>query len=290
MKLLMFEDENDHITLYDNIDSYTLDEVSQAAARIDLLLKDLKLINGVTDAFNELKETCLPSRIPHNVQHEKIEQKARAFLSEFHIFLNYWNKKTKNQSQNHAALYQKVTSHIYDTTPEYCFIYRLRNYTTHVGKIVSRIHGNIDLQYIQPLANKSYLLQTFDKKWKDSDRAFIEAQPEYFDLLPIFEKGIHSIQTIHDELMNSQITPQTIYDCNALITLHEEVIKLNTCSGNWDIIEFFDQDNSPLLEKEIANHTSLHCWRCCANWNVYPAIKTKAECIIAKRKMELKSL
>lgn len=281
MKQLMFEDNTNRITLYNDIDPQILEDASQAASRIESLTSDLALFDCVTDSLSELKDTCCTKRIHPSILHHKIEQRTRSFLSEFRSFINHWETKSKHQGEEYFSLFREATHHAYDSYEEYGFIYNLRNYAFHIGNVVSRIHGSIELDYIQPLANKPHLLQTFNK-WKAPEKTFIQKQDDFFNLLPIFEKGIHALGTIRDTMMNAQITPQTICDCEKLMSLYEILKNLNSSSGSWDIVEFFDQNQHPIQREKLTNFSSVNITRYYANWDLYPILKAKSKQILIR--------
>lgn len=283
MKLLMYEDNDNHLTLYDNVDSETLESASQAAGRIHVLLEDLAFGNSIKESLDELKEACQAIHENQDVQHRRIERKAKMFLSEFSILLNHWEKKAKRQGGDSAIFFSELTHKAYDTCEEYGFTYNLRNYAIHGDNVVNRISFGFGNPYVLPMANRDYLLSNY-KKWKSVEKAFMGKQSEFFDLLPIFEKSYQVIQKIHLEMMDHQLTQQTILDCKTLITLHEKMIKINAMPGFWDIIEFFDCDGHSVCTEGIPEIQFGQCIRSYANWAVYPIIKGRAELILAKQK------
>lgn len=284
MKYLMYEDNNDHVQLYDNVSAEILTDAAGASSRMGVLLEDLSFQSSLKEVFNELTDACAPQRISQIIQHRRIERKARMFLSEFAVFTNHWDKRVKRQDGKnglYANLLKKVVSEAYDSCEEYMFCCHLRNYALHGGDVVSRIHGYIDMPYVQPLANKDFLLKNYSK-WKAIDKTYLSKQADYFDLLPIFEKSLDAVKNIHEHLMDFQLSEATIADCDKLINLHALAISINSNPGFWDIIEFYDKDGNSCLISEISDPVGS-CGRYYINWDVYPLIKLRAQKVIEMR-------
>lgn len=244
MKLIMYETDSHQIKLYDTIEVTELESASAAAKRLGQLLEDLAFGDCAKTVLEEFYEACRLISAPYQLLHRRIEQWAKAFLSEFSILLNHWEKKSTHEGAEKHGLFKKLTHQSYDSCPEYGFVYNLRNYAIHGGTVVSRIHGEIGCQYIQPLANRDRLLSDY-RKWKPNEIDFLLQQPEYFDLYPIFQKAYSVIQSLHYNMMDAQLTTQTIADCDLLTALHHRMLSLNSEPGSWDIIEFFDCHGDP---------------------------------------------
>ena len=279
MKLIMYETDSHQIKLYDTIEVTELESASAAAKRLGQLLEDLTFGDCAKTVLEEFYEACRLISAPYQLLHRRIEQRAKAFLSEFSILLNHWEKKSTHEGAEKHGLFKKLTHQSYDSCPEYGFVYNLRNHAVHGGTVVSRIHGEIGCQYIQPLANRDRLLSDY-RKWKPNEIDFLLQQPEYFDLYPIFQKAYSVIQSLHYYMMDAQLTTQTIADCDLLTALHHRMLSLNSEPGSWDIIEFFDCHGDPCNLSDIAAAKFKSCSRCHSTWNAYPIIKSRAEMLL----------
>lgn len=288
MKLLMLANESGQVTLYDKIDSQRLEDASHAAARIHALLEDLAFGDSVSDALNELKEACQLTRTNLDLQHRKIERKAKAFLSDFYIFLEHWNTKAVRADREahtdkvHDRRFKELQQDAKHNFPEYSFTYSLRNYAIHCDNIVAQIHGEIGCGHIIPMASRDFLLSS-NRDWKGNDKKFLRGQPEYFDLIPIFEKACKAIQTIHYGMMDLLLSEQTISDCQVLMALRDDIKQLDAAPGVWDIIEFFGDKDQPLEPKDLLIISRGSYSRCYINWDVYPLLKKRATAILKSK-------
>lgn len=293
MKLLMREDKSGQVTLYDKIDPQRLEEASHAAARIHALLEDLAFGDSVSDALDELKEACRPVRMHQILQHRKIERKAKAFLSDFYIFLKHWDAKAvradreAHTNKNYKERFNELEKDVKKIFPEYNFTYSLRNYAIHSDNIVARIHGEIGCDRIIPMANRDLLLSS-NRDWYGTDKEFLRSQPEYFDLIPVFEKACKAIQAIHYGMMALLLSEQTVSDCQILIDLMDNIKQLDAAPGSWDIIEFFDDKDQPLDPKYLPTISRGSFSQSWVNWDFYPILKNRAVDILKSKAQQSK--
>lgn len=283
MKLLMHEVLNDQVKLYACPDSIDIDVAAKSCSRIAQLLEDLSFGDSIGEAFGEVTQSCAKLREPQTMKHRRIERKIRMYLSEFSVFINHWDKKIKNSNGKNKEeliiLWEDLTHAAYDTCETYMFVSHLRNYAMHGGEVVSQIQGAYNLPYVQPLCHKSFLLGNY-QKWKKVDREFLSEQSEYFDLLPILQQSYLKIKEIHETMMDAQLTKQTVLDCENLMALEKTFSGLNDAEGCWDIIEFFDKEETSLSMEQISFDTLSSCERSYANWGVYSILKNRALIIL----------
>ncbi len=171
-----------------------------------------------------------------------LTSKLTGFLSCVRKYLDNWETYIKTiygKQSIEAQIFSTETSFIYDNNPEYCFMYRLRNYDQHCEIVFSSFteSANPDGTISRVvLVNKAKLLNSPFKGWKQVDLDFISTLDDSFDILPIIKKYYDCLKQLHSQLLRIHFNKELFNSCSAIL---EEANRFENENG----IEILSSEN-----------------------------------------------
>lgn len=153
------------------------------------------------------------SQIVHNTN-----RRLRSFFAEFRAFLEYTETKLKRRygaGSEQARAFKTTCSHKFDTSFDYRFVYKLRNYALHVNLPLNAMsltggEGEFDAENSDTHNRLSVKVQRdallddrFD--WGRHVKPGLESLPPTFELDPILKEAMYRLEEIHVELVCSKL-------------------------------------------------------------------------------------
>lgn len=128
---------------------------------------------------------------------------ARTFLDHTETYL----KRKYGKKSIKVAGFKRKTNELYDSSFEYRFIYKLRNFAQHCGFPVSEISIRRRGREIilNPIFKKQILLNNFPG-WGSQVKGDIEKQLEEFSATPIISEFFRNIQELNDKVRDIEKT------------------------------------------------------------------------------------
>ena len=212
------------------------DVISAHVERISAFKRDDARFNIIEHSYNDFIDTA--SRI---ISGEKalatngfLTSKLTGFLSCVRKYLDNWETYIKTdygKQSTEAQLFSNETGSIYDSSPEYSFMYRLRNYDQHCEIVFSSFQESVNPDGTISrviLVNKDKLLNSPFNGWKQVNLDFIRTLDENFDILPIIKTYYECMKKLHSQLLRIHLKKELFNSCSAIL---EEVNRFENENG-----------------------------------------------------------
>lgn len=131
------------------------------------------------------------------------ERLCRGVMFEYKTFLDHTEKllkKTFGKKSDAVEIFKKGTNVAYDQSPEYAFVYQLRNSVQHFDNIVHSFDAPVVKNYIQPCSIPKILLQ--DDRWKAQEKEYILKANGNIDLHAAFVATYNAMGKIMEPVIN----------------------------------------------------------------------------------------
>lgn len=201
----------------------------------------------------------------------ELERKLRAYIIEFRIYLDHWQKYVAHHSRGkeYKELFAKLTHHAYDSCDEYAIVYMLRNYVVHANDLIHCRLNSEDGNVFQIGCSKEMLLQ--DDTLKAKEKAIIRRQPAQMIVLDmILKRSRECLHEIHKSMMEFQTDNEVRESCKVIRNAYSFVFMTGFSNREWDIVDDrkdYVWAKSPESDIWYANGTSFHYHR--VNWKKY---------------------
>lgn len=116
------------------------------------------------------------------------------YLVSFRLFVDNLQRRYAPNVFNGSKFIKEVLNRIYDTEPEYAFLYQLRNYVTHVSIAFDGI--TFSENKINLICHKEHLLTTYNE-WKKENKKYLASLPDNIDIMKMVEKNNVLIMSIY---------------------------------------------------------------------------------------------
>ncbi len=204
--------------------------LSQCIERISCLNIDDTRIQIVKHSYNELMDAV--KRINDGdtmlATNDCLASKLTGFLSCTRKYLDNWETHLKSKygkNSTEVELFSKETGNLYDNYPEYCFMYRLRNFDQHCEIVFSKFTeyiGDDGKAHRIILVNRERLLNSPFTGWKQIDKDFIKRKDEDFDILPIIQVYYNCLLELHSKLLHMHLNKDFFNDCVSVLKVVNE--------------------------------------------------------------------
>lgn len=177
-------------------------EIHNAIKNTGRILKAHQSLSYVKDALADFEKWCAAARADGDTivrNHHAAERYCRGFLFEFKTYLDHMQAMLSHEYEKAPQVlraFQAGTHTAYDKSPEYAFTYQLRNCSQHCENVVHNLVVEPGRTGVRPVSAPDMLLKNY-KKWKASEKTFIQGHPVNMDLLSIFEKTYDALGYVH---------------------------------------------------------------------------------------------
>lgn len=207
------------------------------------LHKDADRIKYVETAYQEFLNLKESMREYTRIGQIKLEMSARAFFTEFDVFLKHWEKRISchSRKEKFRELYDHVTHEAYDNSDDYAMATIIRNYAIHSAEIINgTVWGST---YYDVSIWKCELMK--DDRIKHNKKKVINRQSSGFILLhPLMKGALEKLIEIQKALLAYTIDEETR---NAISTVVEIIKKIKEHGAKqW----FFTEDDGSLWTQD----------------------------------------
>lgn len=231
--------------------------ISRSAAVLERFFSNMDRSFAVEEALKELKLELASLKSNNSYDVARVDRRFRAYVMEFRLFLDHWKKyigditkEDESYGSAYNALYNDVTSIAYDNNDSYVLATVIRNYVVHGYDSINHAH-------INGVNNEVFIRRNdlFKVKVAASARPVIEKQDEEINLLKVAEESLTSLQSIHEQLVNFQISEEIGQAAVTLLNAKKRIDDAGIEAETWIIIEgkeakkILDYQNGLVIQK-----------------------------------------
>ena len=210
--------------------------ISSHVERISALKRDDARFKIIEHSYNDFIDTINAIITGKKVlaTNGLLTSKLTGFLSCVRKYLDNWEtylKTVYGKQSDEARVFSTNTGFLYDNNPEYCFMYRLRNYDQHCEIVFSSFTESINPDGTisrAVLVNKNKLLSSPFNGWKQVDLDFINTLDDNFDILPIIKRYYDCMNQLHSQLLRIHLKKELFNSCSVIL---EEANKFENENG-----------------------------------------------------------
>lgn len=229
--------------------------LSKAVATMERFFSNMDRSFAVEEALEEFKSELSSLKSNNDYDIARVDRRFRAYVMEFRLFLDHWKKyigdiEDESYRSAYDALYNDVTSTAYDNNDSYVLATVIRNYVVHGYDSINHAHINGVDNRIFISRDKLFLINV-----AASARPVIQKQDEEIDLLKVAEESFSSLQSVHEQLVNFQISEEIGQAAVTLLNAKKRIDDASIEAETWMIIEgqevkeVLDYQNGMMIQK-----------------------------------------
>jgi len=239
-------------TLFSEAETISL---SKAAAVLEKFFTNMDRSFAVEEALEEFKTQLSSLKSNNDYDIARVDRRFRAYVMEFRLFLDHWKKyigdiEDESYRTAYEKLYEDVTSTAYDNNDSYVLATVIRNYVVHGYDSINHAHINGVDNRIFISRDRLFLINV-----AASARPVIQKQDEEIDLLKVAVESFSSLQSVHEQLVNFQISEEIGQAAVTLLNAKKQIEDAGIEAETWMIIEgqevkeVLDYQNGMMIQK-----------------------------------------
>ncbi len=211
----------------------------------------------VHDTLDKLREALQPSTQSNGRLERELKSDVANFLYAFNEFQDHWKRyivKRFGKKSDYYSYYEELINNASASCDEYAITHALRNFQ-HAGDVLGRVSSSLG-KPTRIFANRDWLLSIGNFEKEKENKIRISKQPEYIELLPLFEVAAKQLERIEMRLMFYDVTPELENRAIQALEFREKL-----CGGDGALIlgEMVDEEGNSLeTEGAFSRHAQNH--------------------------------